>query len=362
MSSKLRTLYDKLYVGGETYLLARQARRDAKQNAKTVVPSPRVAQEYKTTIRSYWRQFKVSVPAQYWFTLFANEHKPFSPKYIPDDLWFHGIIPHFNNLIFAKAFQDKCLANVLFPDMKRPATVIKRIAGVFYDDDLNLLSKAQAVARCQNVGRILVKPSIGSGQGHGIRFYDSGDLTENQIEDIFSQYGNNFIIQEKMAQHADLARLNPNSLNTVRINTFLYHNEIHILSSILRVSGGAKEVDNTSQGGYQCSIHADGTLYDKGFTHIDGHWDYVDSYPNGIRFQDVTVPSYQKAVALVSEHAKKMSHFKIIGWDIAIDPAGEPVLIEFNVIPGQDQESGGPTLGELTDEVLAEVFGRRRKK
>lgn len=359
MGSKFRPLYDKLYIGVEVLLLGLGASRSGRKNAKFMPANPRVEPEYKTTIRSYWKQFKTSAPKKYWFKLLCNEANEFSPKYIPDDKWFRDIVPHYNNLIFAKALQDKCLHNVLFPDMKRPETVVKRIAGVFYDDALNLLSREEAAARCRSVGRILIKPSVGSGQGNGIEFFTSEELTESDINAIFDKYGRDFIVQKKMSQHPVLASLNANSLNTIRVITFLHKDKVHILTSILRVGGGDNEVDNTSQGGYKCTINPDGRLQKLGLSKIGGYWAYTESYPNGIRFEDVVIPSFDKIKDIVCTHAAKMSHFPIIGWDIAVDPDGDPVLVEFNVIPAQGHGTDGPLFGDLTDEVLEEVYGRR---
>ena len=126
-------------------------------------------------------------------------------------------------------------------------------------------------------------------------------------------------------------------------------------------SGADSEVDNTSQGGYQCAIAPDGHLLPIGFTHSDSQWRYVDAYPNGVRFSDVVVPSFDRVVDAARANAARMGHFKLIGWDFAVAPDGEPVFIEYNVIPGQNQETNGPTFGALTDEVLEDVFGRRRE-
>lgn len=364
MASKLRPLYDKLYIKLETLYLAWGAVRENKRYAASVTPLPTLDEDYRNTIRPYWRQFRVAVPKKYSYRLFANADKKLDehadPRYIPDDLWFDRIIPHYNNLIFAKALQDKCLHNLLFPDVRRPVTVVKRIAGAFYDDELHPLTRAEAAARCHGHGRVIVKPSVATGQGHNIRFYDTDGMTPQEAEKIFDTYGENFIIQEKMSQHEALARLNPQSLNSIRIITLFRDGEVHILAPILRVGGFDSEVDNTSQGGYQGRILPDGRLAPLGFTHRNDRWEFVDSYPNGIRFADVTVPSYDRVVETVRRQAERMSHFRIIGWDFAIAPDGEPLFIEFNVIPGQNQESNGPTFGDLTDTVLEDVFGRRQ--
>lgn len=360
MGSKLRGLCDHLYIRAETFANAYAKRKEGRKNAKYMTENPLVAENWDRVIRPYWRQYGLRPPRRFWYRLYCNDVNPFHPGYIPDDRFTRDVIPHYNNLIFAKALQDKCLHSVLFPDIKRPVTLAKNIAGVFYDDELNLLTREQAADRCRNQGRILVKPSVGSGGGDNIRFYDSDALTEDDIDGIFRSYKQNFIVQKKMEQHPVLAALNPNSLNTVRLITFLHDNEVRVLTAILRVGGGSNEVDNTSQGGYKASVHPDGRLHRLGMTKIGGHWKYVDAYPNGVRFEDVVIPSYARICETVCAHAAKMSHFKILGWDIGVDPDGEPTLIEYNVIPAQGHGTDGPLFGDLTDTVLAEVYGRKK--
>ncbi len=360
-NNPLRPLFDKLYVTIEGRVNARKDYKSGRKYARGLGHDPRVTEKYATEIRPYWKQFKVSVPRRFWFDLLANKDKPFSPKYIPDDLWFSRIVPYYSDTILAKAWQDKCIQNILFPDMRHPETVVKCIAGVFYDDGLGLLTQEQAVARCHGAGRVIVKPSIGSGGGRGIKFCDIGDMTDGEVLSLFRDSGKNFIIQKKLVQHPDLARMNVGSLNTLRIITFLHGGRVHVLSSVLRIGGADSEVDNVSQGGFQCNIGPDGRLCGKAMTHFRGKWEYFAIHPgSGIPFSDVVVPGYDKVLRAVTFYAARMPHFKIIGWDIAVDPDAEPVLIEFNALPGHNQETEGPMFGDLTDQVLEEVFGRRK--
>ena len=46
---------------------------------------------------------------------------------------------------------------------------------------------------------------------------------------------------------------------------------------------------------------------------------------------------------------------------MSVDTQGDPVLIEYNTCPGQNQISCGPTFGELTDRVLDEFFNKRTR-
>lgn len=358
--NKLRALYDKLYVDIDMLYLAVKNAWGTRKRARAAAPKPNFEEDFKRKVLPYWRQFNAPRPKKFWYKTYGPADEPADPRYIPYNVWTRRILPHFNTLLFAQALQDKCLHNLLVPDLKRPDTVVKRIAGVFYDDGLALLTREQAVARCQSAGRILIKPSVCSGGGANIRFYDGGKLSAGDVEDIFRQYGPNFIIQEKLIQHEAVAALNPHSLNTLRITTFLFKNEVHVLSVILRVGGGENEVDNVSRGGYQCTVLPGGQLDRYAITKLGGEWKSVEVSGSGVRFQDVVIPAYDHILRSVCGAAAKMSHFKIIGWDIGVSPEGDPVLIEYNVIPDQSQGTCGPAFGDLTDEVLEDVFGRRK--
>lgn len=362
MASKLRPLYDKLYIRGEAVYNGLAESKGCRARAAAVTPDPRVDADYAGVIRPYWKQFRVKVPKKFWFRLYCSGENSFSPRYIPENFWFRDIVPHYNNLIFAKALQDKCLFGLLFPQLRQPETVLRRMAGVFTDGEGRLLTQTEAAALCHGVGRVILKPSVSTGQGHGIRFFDTDAITDEELLSLFRACGQNFIVQKKLAQHPALAQFNPRSVNTVRVVTFLHGDRVHILSSILRIGGGDNEVDNVSQGGYQCTIRPDGQLEPTAITKQSGQWVRVRQTAGGVPFEGRTIPSFDRILEAVRSAAGSMGHFRLLGWDIAVSPDGEPVLIEYNVIPGQNQSTCGPTFGDLTDEVLEEVYGRRQHR
>ncbi len=357
---KMRVLYDKLYVSIDSMYTAHQKSRDAKKKARTSDPKENFERDYREKVIPYWKQFKAPRPKKYWYKTYGPSTEPVDPRYVPYDIYIFHILPHFNALAFAIPMQDKCLHKIFVPDMHRPETVVKNIAGVFYDDQIEHISQEEAVRRClQADSRLIVKPSIGSGGGDSIRFYDSADCSEADILEMFRSYGQNYIVQKKMEQHAILASLNPNSINTIRIITLLFKEEVHVLCAIVRVGGPSNEVDNVSQGGYQCTILPNGHLDGYAITKKDGKWVNTEQTHTGVYFRDIAVPSYDRVVEAVKRSAMKMAHFKYIGWDIAVDPDGTPTLIEYNVVPSQSQGTCGPCFGDLTEAVLEEVFGRR---
>ena len=57
--------------------------------------------------------------------------------------------------------------------------------------------------------------------------------------------------------------------------------------------------------------------------------------------------------------ATRLAHFKIIAWDIAVTENKKPILVEYNVantIPDINQMYSKPFFGDLTDDILKEVF------
>ena len=354
MPSKLRPLYDKLYMGIDTFIVAINENKSGKQRAKSIEKIEDFDAQYKDIVLPYWKKYGVK-PKKYWVRVYSQNQEKLDPRYIPNDIWVNKIIPHFNNLLFSQAYQDKCLNNVFVPDINHPGTIVKNVNGVFYDDELNLLSKEEAIKRCLEANRVVIKPSVGSGRGNGIEFFNGYDLKVEDAEKLFSNYKMNYIVQEKAKQHEVLNSLCSESLNTIRIVTFLYENEVRILSVILRFGAGDSELDNVSKGGYAIKVNLDGRL-DKYAVNRKAEW--ISSLPNGIVFEDVVIPNFERIINTVKKASEKLGHFKILGWDISVDENAEPIFVEYNVIPDQNQKTWGPTFGDMTERILEEVFNK----
>ena len=352
MRSGLRKKWDNLYEWVEQKYRGHEYRKKARVRSKRMGGGYNCKKEYKEIVVPYWKQFGQK-PKIIWYKLFSAESKKVDPRYIPDDMWFEKILPYYSNTQFRRAGEDKCMHGIWFPDVKRPYTVVANIAGVYYDDKYNIITKEEAAKRCVDFKKFLIKPSIDSGEARLIKFYDEEELTIEKMYAEFDEFGANFLAQEAIEQHPVLAELNASSLNTIRIVSFLFEGQVYILSSILRIGGGGARVDNIGAGGYSCAISADGRL-SKNAVNRKSEW--VECNQNGLRFETVTVPHYTDAVNLVKRIHTRLAHFKIIGWDIGITKDGEPILIEYNSNPGQNQYSCGPTFGDLTDRVLEDVF------
>lgn len=345
-------LWDNLYLRVGCMHRAYTAWRYAKQRLKLLNGGYKGSNKEFQKVVDFWKPYGVK-PKKYWYQLYCDGRGSFEPKYIPDTMWDNKIFPYFNNIMWGRAYADKCIYDRLFAHLKRPRTIIKNSCGRFYNEKQNIITKEEAMQICKENSRFIVKFTTFSSGGKNIRVYETGEVNEESVTEIFDYYKINFIVQELIEQHSELAKIHEASLNTLRVMSFFFKGKVYILSSQLRMGAGDARVDNYSSGGYACNINPDGYLSERAVSKTEG---WATKHPCGLAFKDIKVPEYDKVIAIIEQEHPKLPHLNIIGWDFAIDKEGDPVFIELNVFPGQNQNGSGPTFGDLTEEVLKDVF------
>lgn len=357
MSYKLlsNNLVDKMYVRVRMIRHTIKKSNYAKKRVKMIGGGYKGSrQEFQDTVLKYWRQYGVK-PKRYWYSLYCDGKNEYDPRFVPDSMWYREIIPHFNNILLRQAYVDKGMYSRLFKNDKKPETVVKRMGGYYYNGDGDEpISREEAESICEREEHLILKPSTYSGGGAKVVFFDNNEENTKRIGDIFDSYTSGFVAQRLVRQHPDLAKINKDSLNTVRVLSFRFKGEVHILSAQLRMGSAGSRVDNISAGGISCAIRPDGRLAEKA---VNRKSEWTDRHPSGIKFQDIRVPSYDRIIETAKRLHCQLPYFDIIGWDFAVDDVGDPVLIEFNVMPEQNQiGSGTPTFGDLSDEVFKDVY------
>lgn len=361
MRTRKQQLYDKIYYGFERWIFSQFLNHSTRKRLRGIKFDRAFYQEYRKIIRPYWWKYGVK-PNIVWAKFFYTLTGSMDPRYIPSDIFARNIIPHFNQFPYMGPLADKNLNSMVFPTVKRPETAFKYISGTYRLDDFTIISREEALARCNPDGRYIIKPTRYSNSGSDIHIF-SGDVGAEDLSSLLKKYdSSDYIVQSFIVQHPELSKLNPTSVNTLRLATLLFQGKPHLLpSAVLRIGGAGSLVDNVGAGGYQCPILPDGRLYKTAFTKKSSGsrvGEFVDETSTGIRFADFTVPSYEKVCSTVLDLAARVPHLGYIAWDIAVDKDGDPVLVEFNVLaPGHSQENCGPTFGDMTEAVLDEVFG-----
>lgn len=294
-----------------------------------------------------------------WHQYFYSRTGVFSKKYIPTSEYKNNIIGRLNIYPFHLAYNDKNMTEVTLPHTPQPRIIVKNMSGYYYSGG-KAITREEAIDVSRNLGEVIIKPSL-TGRGIGVRkvclhngLVDNGDMT---VRDLFDEYKADFLVQEVVRQHSDMAALNPSSINTIRFVSYRSGMTVNVVYSVIRIGRKGMCVDNESAGGISAVINPDGTIgkYAYGAPGVD-MVEYTDS---GVQLDGYKVPSFGKAAELVKSSHMQLPYFNLIGWDIAIREDGSPVMIELNLNPDLSQSANGPAFGEYTEEILRDAMSRK---
>ena len=348
-------LYEKLY--DNVRRISAQQRRIKefkKKTSKGVLSAEQVAQ-----VKAFYAPYKK--PNLVFHRYFTEKTGVFSPEYLPQDLYVGYIDPYLNDIRAAKYLDNKCYYGALFHSIPQPKLIAKRVNGIWLNDEDEVLA-SEDLAQVLNDERngFFVKESQVSAGGFGVTFVaSSGNAAEKTLE-IASKFNTDITVQRGIVQHADLAKINESSVNSLRIYSVLGKDgKVKIYSAVLRMGLGGSKVDNYASGGISCGITEDGRLRQYAYNKIG---EKMETHPtSGLTLQGYVIPSYDRAVRMVHKAHPMIPHFRSVSWDIAIDLEGNPLLIEANLCRGGIdllQLNNGPLFGEDTTKILKEVFGR----
>lgn len=323
-----------------------------------------LTKDQKEEIGCFWSQYiRLNEDAWKWFEVY-NSVKPENAKikyYIPDNIYYMYIDMYFSNQRECMIFDNKNMYDLYFPGIKMPETIIRKIGGTLLNRNYSIITFREAIELCMKNENIIIKTAKDSDGGHGITFWREIDgelklasLIENNCD---------FVIQKIVSQHREISKIHDKSINTIRVMSLFFDNQVRIVSSVLRMGVNDSRLDNAHSGGIVAGILSDGKLRDVAYN-IRGK--RFDKHPQGTMFGSINVPSIEKCHEIVKSQALRFVGLsRLISWDFAIDEDGEPVLIEVNLTYGGvdvHQMSNGPVFGDMTEAVLNEVFKKKNKE
>lgn len=324
-----------------------------------VIGDFRLTSAQEKAVKDYWKGINIDMTfVTYYNYMRQKEFGPdyFDPRFMPDDIHYYAVDPYFNDWDASRSIDDKNLYNLYFHDVPLPHTVIHSIDNRLMDEKFNPISLDEAVEIGMQHDELVFKDAVDSGGGHGVIFWSRNDDGTRGLRDIL-EYPGNGIMQDVLSQHEDLKKLNPSSLNTIRLLTFSHDGKIEMLSAALRVGASGSRVDNASSGGYFCGINPDGTLKSFGFS-LQGL--YTQTTSAGTKLSECKVPKFDECRELVLRLSNRFYRTsKLISWDIAIDADGIPTIIEVNLFNGGlnvHQLCNGPLFGDRTREIVDKIF------
>lgn len=323
-----------------------------------------ITKEQKDMIKSVWGNVKIDPKWMSYFNETRMEGAAWSPYYIPDNIQYGIIDLFYSDYRKCRIIEDKNLNDLLYSELSQPKTILRKVSHpksgtIFLDKDFCILSENQ-VLNLLTDGNLIVKPSIDSGGGKGVCLFLESNNEKEILKTILSH--SDVIVQKVAKQHIEMESLNKSSLNTIRFVTFINGNCVHILSAVARMGSNKSHIDNASSGGLFCGIDNDGRLKKVGYNlKLNRFEKHPDS---GIIFEGYPIPAFKELCSVVTSLATRFYGFsRLISWDLAVGVNGSPMLIEANMTFGGvdiPQIANGPLYGDLTKDVIKEVFSNKR--
>ena len=192
---------------------------------------------------------------------------------------------------------------------------------------------------------VFAKPNMGD-QGHGVMKIQSSDV--QAINLLLSECKKSpYVVEGFIRQIDEIAKINPSSVNTVRVYSLLKRDgKTQILGIMLRVGKKGSHVDNWGSGGVGYNFDLEtGVCVDYGRDKKNNP--YIFHPDSNIKMVGYQLPDFQNLKQQVVEMSKKVPQARFVGWDIAITPDGYE-LVEMNCPGGHDfLQAFGEPYGDL---------------
>lgn len=296
-----------------------------------------------------------------WHKNFMAHSGRFDAKYFPELLF----IPEFEHFMNSQTHYAKVLAdkNVVpfFADaanVRTPKVILSSSCGMLRDAKLNKLNEEEAVEIIKNVGKVFIKPSVDSCSGRGcfVANFKEGrdDISGKVAVDLLRTLGGDFVIQECVVCHSSISEIYSGAVNTFRIITYRWKDEIIHMPVIMRIGRGGNFVDNAHAGGMFIAVDDNGMMHEKAITEFN--LQFTHHPDTNVEFGKVRIPLVAKAIDAAKRMHAAVPQIGVVNWDLTIDSSGDAVLIEANTLGGsvwlpQMAHGCGP-FGEHTEEVL----------
>ncbi len=191
-----------------------------------------------------------------------------------------------------------------------------------------------------NISHLVCKDPLGVA-GNGVSVlnvsyhYDSGKILldgESAIKKLKKLYQKGVTLYEDFInQHEVLSEIYPNSVNTVRVVTFVtWERKVEIWGALLRM-GVDKKVDNFDAGGISAPIDVEtGEIIRPAVSKYPFNDNKYMEHPiTKNRIVGVKIPFWEDIIKMIESAALILPDVRTVGWDVALTKDG-PTLIEGN--------------------------------
>jgi hypothetical protein len=316
------------------------------------------------------RALPVHYFSRYLYIKGSTNYKDFVPNKTLYSMW-----KKYNDASFLNILDNKLLFHIFFNKLGIPITkILAHNTKIYFyiNNSISVLKEAWELNELlKNIfnnhtknNSLFIKRCCGSSGGYEIfKIYkDELPLEEEYLNSLFNlMLSSSFVIEETINQHQSLNKLNPYSINTLRIDTFRdKNNNTEVISALLRLGVSNSYVDNTSSGGCYVGVELNkGQLKEVAYTSFTvSSGKRFTKHPNtGIILKGFEIPYFNEAKELAVKAASYLPAVRLVGWDISITENG-PVIIEGNHdydITGAELAYGGYRKNKVFQKVLNEI-------
>ena len=172
--------------------------------------------------------------------------------------------------------------------------------------------------------RVIVKPLYGS-SGRGVFA-----LSIDEFPDMDAHYAHiqpllPVAVEEVLRQDPEMAKLHPESVNTVRVPTIKLKDKVVIFHPFMKIGCGSSVVDNGAQGGLLLAVDAETGIISMEASDVIGNR-FLAHPDTGVILPGFQIPRWEEAKALATELALLVEGNHYMGWDLALSEEGWSVI------------------------------------
>lgn len=299
----------------------------------------------------------------HWHRLYKSYTGRFDEKYLPEILFSTELEEKLNPFSVAYHLENKAfIPQQLFGHLDRslqvkvPEMYAVNCRGTFWGQNGKILSYDELIKILFNAGEVIIKPTVDTLGGNNVRLLrleqGKDQDSDDTIENILSTYKQDYIVQKRVINHPSIAKLYSESINTLRIMTFVCNDEIHVSPLSMRIGMSGRVVDN---GGIFIGVKQSGELYQKGFGKYN-RIEYLEHPDTHIAFDGYHIEGVSERIETAKRLHAMIPQLKMLSWDMAYDEDNNVVVIEVNTT-GQSvwfpqMVTGESVFGEYTADML----------
>lgn len=287
----------------------------------------------------YWLTYYGKKISNKWHKLYESINGEHNIEYFPEGLYTSDFEPNVNRIDYCRVLRDKSFLQTMYADTEGvtiPNNYLLFSGRYCYDSQQHIISKEYAIEVANNIGEAVIKPTVLHGSGRNIivvNFRNGKDLkTGKSVKAIIDSYSTNFCIQECLKAHESYSLIYPESINTIKILTYILNGSIYHDPISLRIGSGGSWIDNIHAGGFCIGVDESGKLgkYAYRLGYGDSNEKTVKHPDTGYLYESGSVYGIQSIIDCAYRLHGRTPNIGAIAWDFCINSDGKPVLIEAN--------------------------------